>query len=212
MVKVIRGTSHAPAPSKPKTPAPEPKHQIVQEPDFELNPIEHYAEHAQNISDDDEVIHNVVNQASRTQFSDFTEHNSRHVTKPDAVKRLARGPHFPMAFTLRLASLFYLLGRLGIVASLGSLVWFTFTDQKNYFLIAPLLAATLLFTFIAWGMSNGLRCRVCIMPFLSKRKCKMNKKAPKLPFISHHLTAALYILSHNHLRCPYCGTVNRLKQ
>ncbi len=125
---------------------------------------------------------------------------------------MARGPYFPLATSLRFAALFYILGRLSIVATVVSLVWLTLTEGKDYLIVAPSLIAAIFFTFIAWGMSNGLRCRVCTMPFLSKRRCKMNKKAPKLPFVSHHFTVALHILTHNHPRCPYCGTTNRLKQ
>lgn len=194
VVKVIRGSNGAAAPAKAQAPTEEPTPQVAKKPVSEL-----------------EHIHRVVNQASRTRFRDFSERQARPDVDQHLEKRMARGPYFPMATALRFASLFYILGRLCIVASLGTLVWFSFTDQKNYWMLAPMLAVAIFFTFIAWGMSNGLRCRVCTMPFLSKRKCKMNQKAPKLPFLSHHFTVALHILVHNHPRCPYCGTTNRLK-
>lgn len=197
MVKVIRGSNAAATPAKPQ-PQPQgyqPKPQVARVPDSELEPI-----------------HRVVNQASRTRFQDFSGRQIRPGADQPLEKRMARGPHFPMATSLRFASLFYIIGRLCTVASLGTLVWFSLTDHKDYWIIAPILAGAILFTFTAWGMSNGLRCRVCTMPFLSKRKCKMNEKAPKLPFLSHHFTVALHILVHNHPRCPYCGTTNRLKK
>lgn len=195
VVKVIRGTSSATDSPKPETPVPKPKSQVATVPESELEPI-----------------HKVVNQASRTQFRDFSERYTHSQAEPEIDKRLARGPHFPMATSLRFASLFYIVGRLSIVATLGSLVWFSLSDRSDYWMSAPLLAAAILFTFIAWGMSDGLRCRVCTMPFLGKRKCKMSQKAPKIPLLSHHFTAALHILAHNHPRCPYCGTTNRLKK
>jgi len=195
VVKVIRGSNGAVTPIKAQASVQEPKPQIARVADSEL-----------------ETIHKVVNQATNTRFRDFSGRQAHPEADQPMEMRLARGPHFPMATALRFASLFYILGRLCIVATLGSLVWFSLTDQKDYWISAPILVAAILFTFIAWGMSNGLRCRVCTMPFLSKRKCKMNQKAPKLPLVSHHFTVALHILVHNHPRCPYCGTTNRLKK
>lgn len=198
VVKVIRGNSEGALPSKPATREERQETQTARRSHDELA-----------------TIRKVVNQAGqRTKFRDFSERLSQPETNTDSPKklRLSRGPHFPMATSLRFAAVFYILGRLSIIATVVCLGWFAFTRQGDYLIIAPIVASAILFTFIAWGMSNGLCCRVCTMPFLAKRKCKMSQKAPKLPFVSHHFTVALHILAHNYPRCPYCGTTNRLKK
>lgn len=195
IVKVIRGSEPSAVSSAPPKPAAASQPKPTPQPQSET-----------------EELKSVANQSRRKKFQDFTEHNSRAEPASPDVKRLARGPYFPLATSLRIASFFYVVGRLSIVATIASLIWLALDEQQNYLIAAPALICAIVFTFIAWGMSNGLRCRVCTMPFLSKRKCKMHSKAPKLPLVSHHFTVALHILTHNHPRCPYCGTTNRLKQ
>ncbi|QQL45203.1 hypothetical protein [Sulfuriroseicoccus oceanibius] len=132
--------------------------------------------------------------------------------REEAATKNAKGPQFLHPGKLRFGAALYVIGKVSIYSTILLTCYFAATGLKHPVLMVALPAIALVFVIWGWIAAASLRCRVCTMPFMRKQKCKMSPKAPKFPLASHQFTFAVHTLCHNNPRCPYCGTVNRLRK
>ena len=74
-----------------------------------------------------------------------------------------------------------------------------------------IMPAMVVLSGIPWVIAASLiRCRVCTMKMLVYQPCRKHKQAPSWPLLGYHTTLAMCSLYSDQVRCPYCGTPNRL--
>lgn len=104
----------------------------------------------------------------------------------------------------------HLLSRLAVLLAICAAPFFFILPQASpaSWLILPGMAILL---GIIWAISASLiRCRVCTMKLLVHQPCKKHREAPHWPLLGYHTTLAARSLYSRQVRCPYCGTPNRL--
>jgi len=124
--------------------------------------------------------------------------------------RRIRGPLHLEPFLVRCASFLHLTTRLLLftyILSIPLALHFHHPLQNTLYLLAAFILSTLFWLQI----SAKARCRVCGMTFLRSRRCIRSKKAPNLAGLGTHNSFAILALYKGSVRCPYCGTVNRLR-
>lgn len=155
----------------------------------------------------------MINNESPRSTATFKRTSERAASQneQDAAK-VAKGPQYLNPGKLRFGAALYVLGRVLVYSTILATCYLAVRGNDQLTLIIALPIAALVVILCSWIAAANLRCRVCTMPFMRKQKCKMSPKAPKLPLASHQFTFAVHTLCHNDPRCPYCGTINRLRK
>jgi DNA-directed RNA polymerase subunit RPC12/RpoP len=113
---------------------------------------------------------------------------------------------------LRFAALMYVLSRLMLVISLVLLPVLFFLERQTS-LLCLLLPAMLVPLALIWGLSaSKVRCPVCGMQVLFNFRCEKHPKAARWGPLGPQATLAVRGLYARLLRCPYCGTWNKLAE
>jgi len=111
---------------------------------------------------------------------------------------------------LRFASAMHVLSRAAFALAIVSAPLFFILPwaRPSAWLVMP---GMVVFFGIPWAISASLvRCRVCTMKMLVHQPCPKHRQAPAWPMLGYHTTLAIRSLYSRQVRCPYCGTPNRL--
>ena len=121
-----------------------------------------------------------------------------------------RGIRHLMPVRSFLGAFFVLLLTLNLFVCAGLVVFFFYGGHEaGKMLIESLcILAFSLLGYIIFSMRA--RCSICRNPFFLTKGCPKNHQSHRLPFLGIVIPTALHILLFRWLRCPYCGSAQKL--
>jgi len=127
-------------------------------------------------------------------------------------RRRGLGPRHLHPWRLRFTALLHLITRMLFLITVIGIPLTIMSGRKDIeleVLFGP--PVLLLIVGCLWlAFASRVSCRICSMRMFLSKPCTRSPKAPNFLGIGHHNTLALNALFAREVRCPYCGTPNRL--
>ena len=134
--------------------------------------------------------------------------------KRELPRWVRRGVVHPRPWHTWLGALVSVAFRLGMVGSVGWLIWLLTQVERPGDYKTPVMIGAAVLTVLGLlqlHYAMRARCRICSCPLYYSKNCLKNRKAHHLPGLGHVMSLALHLLIFGWFRCMYCGTAIRLR-